>query len=276
MALFGKGLPQDDVDRDEYETKPLTDDGEEDHDEVPQREIYTLSRSLRRTNLFMKVVIGLQCFMIIALLSINVPDTVKKIKSTKAFTPSLVPNPVPNIPMQRTTFEKHPLYSQRPNELSDEAWNKLLPDGRGFVYVPDWKKYDYPAGQETEYGMIYSVALFHQMHCLGQLRRFTWMFLDAISNNDTEAMDKVKDMFAMDHMDHMNHCFDYLRQSIACSGDMTMEWPRTEADGRRFAVDGWGIPHECKNWGNIMEYMNETHFDHSTNDQIAPLVGSSG
>jgi Mycotoxin biosynthesis protein UstYa len=154
--------------------------------------------------------------------------------------------------MERTTFEKHPLYSQRPNELSDQAWNRLLPvrthhiphpisarfqltenrqDGRGFVYVPDWKKYDYPAGQDTEYGMIYSVAVFHQMHCLGQLRRFTWMFLDAISKNDTAAMDKIKDMFAMDHMDHMNHCFDYLRQSIACSGDMTMEWPRTEPDG---------------------------------------------
>jgi hypothetical protein len=99
------------------------------------------------------------------------------------------------------------------------------------VYIPDWKKYEYPPGQDTEYGMIYSVALFHQMHCLGQLRRFTWMFLDAITKNDTASMDKIKEMFASDHMDHMNHCFDYLRQSIACSGDMAMEWPRTEPDG---------------------------------------------
>jgi hypothetical protein len=96
MALFGKGMPQSDVDRDEYETKPLTDGADDDHDDVPQREIFTLSRSLRRTNLFMKVVIGLQCFMIIALLSINVPDTVKKIKSSNVFAARLVPNPVPN------------------------------------------------------------------------------------------------------------------------------------------------------------------------------------
>jgi hypothetical protein len=92
MALFGAGSPQDDVDREDYETKPLT-DVDDDHD-VPRREIYALSLSLRRTNLFLKIIIGLQCFAIIALLSINVPDTVQKIKSTNAFSSRLVPDPV--------------------------------------------------------------------------------------------------------------------------------------------------------------------------------------
>jgi hypothetical protein len=150
---------------------------------------------------------------------------------------------------KQVVFEKHPVFSQRPNEVSDAAWNKLLPPGRGFVYIKDWKKYDLPPGQETEYGMIYSTAVFHQMHCLGQVRRFSWMFLDAITKNDTMEMQNIINMFIkMDHVDHMNHCFDYLRQTIQCGGDMTMEWPRTEASGARFAVDGWGIPHECKNW----------------------------
>jgi len=44
------------------------------------------------------------------------------------------------------------------------------------------------------------------------------------------------------------HCFDYIRQALMCAGDMTVEWPRTEEDGRRFAVDGWGVTHECKDW----------------------------
>jgi hypothetical protein len=105
-----------------------------------------------------------------------------------------------------------------------------------------------PPGEETPWGMIYSVALFHQMHCLGQLRRFTWMFLDAIVQNDTEAQKGIIKLFHEgNHGSHVHHCFDYLRQTISCAGDMTMEWPRTEADGRRFAVDGWEIPHECKN-----------------------------
>lgn len=33
-----------------------------------------------------------------------------------------------------------------------------------------------------------------------------------------------------------------------CAGDMTVEWPREEADGARFAVDGWGVEHQCKDW----------------------------
>jgi hypothetical protein len=97
--------------------------------------------------------------------------------------------------------------------------------------------------------MLYSVALFHQMHCLGQLRRFSYLFLDAIVKGDAAQLKDIKHMFGeLDHAEHMNHCFDYLRQTIACAGDMSMEWPRTEPDGRRFAVDGWGIPHECKSW----------------------------
>jgi hypothetical protein len=151
--------------------------------------------------------------------------------------------------MQKAIFEKHAVYSQRPNTVSNKAWDELLPEGRGFVYIPDWQKYDLPPGQNTTWGMIYSVAVFHQMHCLGQLRRFTYMFLDAITQNDTEKMKSIKHMFnEMDHGEHLTHCFDYLRQTIACAGDMSMEWPRTEPNGERIAVDGWGIPHECKDW----------------------------
>lgn len=104
--------------------------------------------------------------------------------------------------------------------------------------------------------MIYSVAVFHQMHCLGQLRRFSWMFLDAITKNNTEEQAAITEMFEkQNHASHLHHCFDYLRQTIACGGDMSMEWPRTEKDGRRFAVDGWGIPHECKNWVSLSWFV---------------------
>lgn len=103
------------------------------------------------------------------------------------------------------------------------------------------------------------------------------MFLDAIVKNDTEMSDKIRHMFTeLDHTDHLSHCFDYLRQTIACGGDMSLEWPRTEPDGKRFAVDGWNIPHECKNWEQIMEYMDMNHFNMSGVDQIAPIGGSSG
>jgi len=290
MAVFGSRNNHnhhDDVyspvDADE-EGKPLQRhhenvDSDPEINEIAQREIYALSRQLRRAQLFLKIIIGLLIIIIIAVMSMNVPESVRKIlKSTNCSTgPRLLKTPVPPITTEKVSFEKHHIYSQRPNEESDQAWNDLLPEGRGFVYINDYKKYDLPPGQNTTWGMLYSVAVFHQMHCLGQLRRFSWMFLDAIVKNDTAAQEEIKGMFGkLDHESHLNHCFDYLRQTIQCGGDMAMEWPRTEPNGQRFAVDGWGIPHECKNWGQITDYMAEHHFEHSTVSEIAPLVGSSG
>lgn len=67
----------------------------------------------------------------------------------------------------------------------------------------------------------------------------------ALGRNDTA---KINEIILDPLQDHMAHCFDYLRQSLMCHGDMTLEWPRTEPDGRRVVVDGWGIEHQCKDW----------------------------
>jgi hypothetical protein len=31
------------------------------------------------------------------------------------------------VPTEKVLFEKHPLYSQRPNDMSNKAWDALLP-----------------------------------------------------------------------------------------------------------------------------------------------------
>jgi hypothetical protein len=188
----------------------------------------------------------------------------------------LIINPLVVSTLQ-TTFEQSPLLSQRPNTDSDAAWNALLPAGRGFVFVPNFEDYSLPRGEDTPYGPIYSTTVFHQLHCLGQLRRFSWMFLDTIITNNTAGAAAIEKMFVQgDAEEHLTHCFDYLRQGLMCNADMSLEWPRTEKDGRRFAVDGWDIPHECKNWDEVMEFMEENHFNMSTNAEIAPLHGAVG
>lgn len=170
------------------------------------------------------------------------------------------------MPLTTVVFKEQSLFAGRPTPQSDDAWNSLLPvspyprlsrsfplliiqPGRGFVTVDSpQRKYGLPYGQFTEEGQIYSVAMYHQIHCLGQLRKYTWLLADALILNDTEAGEMMKYMLTTSDGDkHLDHCFDYLRQSIQCAGDMTLEWPRTEASGARFVVEGWGIPHECKN-----------------------------
>ena len=51
------------------------------------------------------------------------------------------------------------------------------------------------------------------------------------------------------HIDssHLQHCFDYLRQSIFCAGDTTLEWARDAKMGKKPSqVNGWGIEHRCR------------------------------
>jgi hypothetical protein len=135
-------------------------------------------------------------------------------------------------------FERNALYASRPSPETDAAWNALLPEGRGFVYVPDSEKYSLPPGEKTFYGEIYSVSMFHQLHCLGQLRKYYWLMVDGVMDNSTSLKPMVEGLLGPSG-EHVSHCFDYLRQTLQCSGDMALEWPRKEEDGSRFAVDGW-------------------------------------
>jgi len=140
--------------------------------------------------------------------------------------------------MNVQNFERNPLYANRPSPETDAAWNALLPEGRGFVYVPDSEKYTLPPGEKTFYGEIYSVSLFHQLHCLGQLRKYYWLLVDGVMSNSTSLRPVVEGLLGPSG-EHVSHCFDYLRQTLQCAGDMALEWPRKEEDGTRFAVDGW-------------------------------------
>lgn len=122
----------------------------------------------------------------------------------------------------------------------------LAQPGRGFVYFNDSSQYDdLLPGQETQWGEIYSVAVFHQLHCLGELRKAYWTLINGVETGDLR---KSKLFLKGMNSRHVNHCFDYIRQGMMCAGDMSMEWPRTEPDGQRITVDGWGVKHTCRSW----------------------------
>lgn len=103
---------------------------------------------------------------------------------------------------------------------------------------------DMPPGQETDSGQIYSVAMFHQLHCLAQIRQAHWILLDGLATGD----DGLARSYAGRDGSHVHHCLDYLRQSIICAGDMTLEWPKQDGPGQGIAVDGWGVPHQCRDY----------------------------
>nr|POE74587.1 oxidase ustya [Quercus suber] len=151
--------------------------------------------------------------------------------------------PLPSIPVETVVFEADPVYSERPTDDSDYAWNMLLPPGRGYVFVPDAEARGLAPGQQTSSGPIYSVAMYHQLHCLARLRKLHWVFKDGIvSGEDTLA----RSFAGREASAHAQHCFDYLRQALLCNADMTLEWPKQEGPSSGAIVDGWGVPHKCK------------------------------
>ncbi|KAK1760019.1 hypothetical protein QBC47DRAFT_118120 [Echria macrotheca] len=172
----------------------------------------------------------------------------------------LMKSPVPEFPKEIRTFEFDEIFMAASTPQSDKAWEDLLPVGGGYIYVNDSADYGLQPGIQRKTGEIYSVAMYHQLHCLTMLRGYYWDLVSGVLSNDVAIMGVVHDQIGTPHT---GHCFDYLRQSLECSADMTLEWPRTEADGRRWQVDGNHIPHVCTSRTAVERYMKDHHYEFS-------------
>ena len=51
-------------------------------------------------------------------------------------------------------------------------------------------------------------------------------------------------------VNHMFHCMDYLRQTILCNADLTIEWEALTVKERLPTghIDGYGVTHQCRDW----------------------------
>jgi hypothetical protein len=169
-------------------------------------------------------------------------------RKTQHLEDGLYPDLVPAMPVETVNFIENKIYSSPPSAESDQAWDRILPPGRGYVFSPNaHSDFGLPQGEVTKYGEIYSVTVFHQLHCLGMLRTNYWSLINKMSQEDPEDAKKLAEKHRHNH--HANHCFDYLRQSLQCGADMTLEWPVEDPrTGKRNSVDGWNTAHMCKSW----------------------------
>jgi len=49
---------------------------------------------------------------------------------------------------------------------------------------------------------------------------------------------------------HTAHCFDYIRQSLMCNADTSLE-------GKTEAGPGWGSKHECRDYDAVLAWAND-------------------
>ena len=52
---------------------------------------------------------------------------------------------------------------------------------------------------------------------------------------------------------HMRHCFDYLRQSLMCAADATLE----PVDAALGGVTGWGAERVCRDYAALAGWAEE-------------------
>lgn len=56
---------------------------------------------------------------------------------------------------------------------------------------------------------------------------------------------------------HEYHCIDYIRQSIMCHGDTTLDFAEVQADGVRRGFSGANSTHQCRDWDALTAWAVE-------------------
>ncbi|ROV88752.1 hypothetical protein VMCG_10071 [Cytospora schulzeri] len=155
----------------------------------------------------------------------------------------------PRFPQRLTRFEYDISYAPMNTSefFTDEVldkWNHLMPKGMGFQRVNDTHKYhDLPKPIDWDEGKtVFTTSVTHQLHCL---------FTVAQTYSGLSSGHMIPD----DHHSHMIHCVAYLRQAIMCSADTALEGHATTFPDDNHGSDGWDSTHVCKDYGQVLEYL---------------------
>ncbi|KAF7912147.1 uncharacterized protein EAF01_001168 [Botrytis porri] len=146
----------------------------------------------------------------------------------------------PQFAKELGNFSYNRNFSYPPSNTTDAAWNGLFmtKGGGGFFNHP------YVEGDRA------TLSVLHQLHCLDGIRHIYYL------NNDAATTGKVLVEEELEpHMrrSHVRHCIDFLRQSLMCCGDSSIERVNSELKG----VTGWGTEHMCTNWEELQEWVGE-------------------
>ncbi|OAA43928.1 hypothetical protein BBO_04284 [Beauveria brongniartii RCEF 3172] len=139
-------------------------------------------------------------------------------------------------------FEFKTLYGTGLSNESETAWNALMPVGRGFVVIKnDTVIPDQPGLNQSVVEQKAMVSVFHQLHCLYMTREGYYSALEGKPSQVSSA--------------HLMHCFDYLRQTIMCFSDTTLEW--LPAPPKDTGSTGWGFEHKCRDFDAISRWVED-------------------
>lgn len=158
---------------------------------------------------------------------------------------------VPEFSLRPQTFRPDPEPPTN-STTTPPAWTSSFPLGNGFITTPPnfnpSGSSHLPPPMEFHNQQVYSVAVFHQLHCLQMIMtRYNSLIAGDVKYKRMQGHD--------DDHSHINHCFGYLRQSLMCCGDTALEGQNPETEGQKVETDGMGVVHMCKDFQVVVEWV---------------------
>ncbi|OQV05018.1 hypothetical protein CLAIMM_09822 isoform 2 [Cladophialophora immunda] len=157
----------------------------------------------------------------------------------------------------KAAFNASTIYRSAPSPEVDAAWDAITNQpgitlsrdelvnelGKDPVYAVHLQQ----GGEELYTGFL---EVFHQLHCVDMLRRYThWDYYASTYPSFLDSADTLRS--------HLDHCIDVLRINLMCTSDvsvMTHHW---------IAEKTWPDPdfetrHKCRKFDAIVDWVNET------------------
>ena len=117
-------------------------------------------------------------------------------------------------------------------DLGVAEWNATLPSGGAVIHLgPD--------------GRPFTVSMFHQLRCLDIIRD---VIVDFYLDTSPDAKPKKPKL--------VQHCMNYLRQTVMCRGDLHLETVRAPS-GPQVTVSA--VTHSCKDWTVVYEAAEKNY-----------------
>ncbi|KAL7943912.1 hypothetical protein V8C42DRAFT_92219 [Trichoderma barbatum] len=163
---------------------------------------------------------------------------------------------VPNFSTRQVLFRTDPSATidhkdEESRKKTRENWLSYIPKGNGFIDVNNTENYILPRPILYEGKQTYSMAVFHQLHCLYAIMdMYNSLTIPTMELDSTAHHTSLN--ISSDYHGHIQHCFRYLRQSIMCCGDTALEGQIL--DSNVSGTDGTGAVHVCKDFEAIREW----------------------
>ena len=136
-------------------------------------------------------------------------------------------------------------------------WDLLMPRGSGSLAIPNYRDHPLLGDPITDdplrSGPIFEASWTHAMHCLYySVDSYHQLIVNGRSENDDPY--------------HAAHCFEYLRTSILCNLDMTLEGSMS-----KISEKDRGQPHVCRNRQEAIDWIEARRVD-DLQDVVGPTA----